>query len=75
VADYLRARDPVSGAAHFAVADQRARRLVGELDAQLPGYLVPRLVREIEAAPAKVSLAPRLPVPRAGSHGTPGRGC
>ena len=72
---YIHALDPVSGAAHFAVADRRARRLLGELAAQLPGYLVPRLVREIEGAPAKVSLTPRLPIPRAGSHGSSAGGC
>ena len=65
----------VSGAAHFAVPDRRARRLVGELAARLPGYLMPRLVREIHGAPAKVSLAPRLPVPRARSYGTGTRRC
>lgn len=72
---YIHALDPVSGAAHFAVGDRRARRLLGDLAAQLPGYLVPRLVREIEGAPAKVTLAPRLSVPRAGSHGTSSGGC
>lgn len=72
---YIHALDPVSGAAHFAVADRRARRLLGELAAQLPGYLVPRLVREIEGAPAKVSLTPRLSIPRAGSHGSSAGGC
>lgn len=36
----------------------------------LPGFEVPRLVRDIEGAPAKVSLAPRLSIPRAGSHGS-----
>ena len=39
------------------------------------GYLVPRLVREIEDAPAKVSLTPRLSVPRAASHGSSAGGC
>jgi EF-P beta-lysylation protein EpmB len=72
---YLHALDPVSGAAHFAVADRRARRLLGELAAQLPGYLVPRLVREIQGAPAKVHLAPLRSVPRAASHGGSARGC
>jgi len=53
---YLHALDPVRGAAHFAVPDERARSLVGELAARLPGYLVPRLVREVAGAPAKVVL-------------------
>lgn len=57
---YLHALDPVRGAAHFAVPDERARSLAGALTARLPGYLVPRLVREVSGAPAKVVLAPQL---------------
>ena len=53
---YLHALDRVRGAAHFAVADERARALAGQLAAELPGYLVPRLVREVSGAPAKVGL-------------------
>lgn len=51
---YLHLLDPVAGAAHFDVPEQRGRELVAELTARLPGYLVPRLVREVEGAPAKV---------------------
>jgi len=43
---YLHQLDPVQGAAHFAVGDQDARILIEEMRGQLPGYLVPRLVRE-----------------------------
>lgn len=50
---YLHQLDPVAGAAHFAVSDARARRILAEVSAQLPGYLVPRLVREVAGAPAK----------------------
>jgi len=53
---YLHALDRVRGAAHFAVSDERARVLAGQLAARLPGYLVPRLVREVPGAPAKVGL-------------------
>jgi L-lysine 2,3-aminomutase len=53
---YLHALDPVRGAAHFAVPDERAKALAGQLAARLPGYLVPRLVRELPGAPAKVGL-------------------
>ena len=35
---------------------------MAEVSAQLPGYLVPRLVREVEGASAKVVLAAE-PVP------------
>lgn len=54
---YLHQLDPVEGAAHFAVPDERARTLMGELRACLPGYLVPRLVREVAGADCKVPLA------------------
>jgi L-lysine 2,3-aminomutase len=57
---YLHALDHVRGAAHFDVPDEEARLIAGQLAAQLPGYLVPRLVRELYGAPAKVTLAPRF---------------
>jgi len=53
---YLHVLDPVRGAAHFDVPDDVARRLVAALRARLPGYLVPRLVREIPGADAKMPL-------------------
>jgi L-lysine 2,3-aminomutase len=58
---YLHVLDRVRGTAHFEVREARARRIAGELAAALPGYLVPRLVRERAGAPAKVPLTPRLP--------------
>jgi len=57
---YLHVLDPVRGAAHFDVPDTRARQLAGALAARLPGYLVPRLVREVCGVPAKVTLPPVL---------------
>jgi L-lysine 2,3-aminomutase len=57
---YLHVLDKVSGAAHFDLPEQRAQELAGALAARMPGYLVPRLVREVEGAPAKLSLAPRF---------------
>lgn len=53
---YLHQLDPVAGAAHFAVPDDRARALAAALRARLPGYLVPRLVREQAGEPAKTPL-------------------
>jgi EF-P beta-lysylation protein EpmB len=53
---YLHMLDPVEGAAHFEVPEETARRLQIELTNRLPGYLVPRLVREVEGTPAKVSV-------------------
>ncbi len=54
---YLHVLDKVQGAAHFDVDDATARVLHAELSARLPGYLVPRLVREVAGAPAKSPLA------------------
>jgi EF-P beta-lysylation protein EpmB len=44
---YLHQLDRVQGAAHFEVDDQRALDLVEGMRTRLPGYLVPRLVREL----------------------------
>ena len=40
------------------VAEPEARRLLREMAARLPGYLVPKLVREEPGARAKTTLAP-----------------
>jgi EF-P beta-lysylation protein EpmB len=53
---YLHQLDPVSGAAHFQVADETARLLHKALRDRLPGYLLPRLVCEKPGAPAKLPL-------------------
>lgn len=53
---YLHQLDRVAGAAHFEVEDARALDLVQALRERLPGYLVPRLVREIPGATSKVPL-------------------
>jgi EF-P beta-lysylation protein EpmB len=54
---YLHQLDRVHGTAHFAVDDAEALALAAALAARLPGYLVPRLVREVPGAPAKLPLA------------------
>lgn len=51
---YLHLLDRVRGAAHFEVDAERARLLHEALLRRLPGYLVPRLVREVAGAPYKV---------------------
>lgn len=43
---YLHQLDKVQGTAHFEVDDARATALMKELRRRLPGYAVPRLVRE-----------------------------
>jgi EF-P beta-lysylation protein EpmB len=53
---YLHQLDPVQGAAHFAVGSDQARALLAGLRTRLPGYLVPRLVREEAGAPGKTPL-------------------
>jgi L-lysine 2,3-aminomutase len=53
---YLHALDHVAGAGHFLVDDGRARALHTALAAQLPGYLVPRLVREEPGQAGKTPL-------------------
>ncbi len=53
---YLHQLDHIAGAAHFAVSDENACSLHQELLATLPGYLVPRLVREVPGVPHKTPL-------------------
>jgi EF-P beta-lysylation protein EpmB len=50
---YLHQLDRVHGTAHFEVDDEQALALLDRLRAKLPGYLVPRLVREVGGDPAK----------------------
>jgi EF-P beta-lysylation protein EpmB len=53
---YLHVLDRVRGSAHFDVPEDEARRLHAALTRTLPGYLVPRLVREVPGAASKVSI-------------------
>ena len=53
---YLHQLDPVAGAAHFAVPDEDARRMMATVITRLPGYLVPKLVREIPGEASKTML-------------------
>ncbi len=50
---YLHQLDKVEGAAHFSVTNQQARALMKELLEILPGFLVPKLVKEIPGAASK----------------------
>ena len=50
---YLHQLDRVAGTAHFEVTDDAALGLMAALRRHLPGYLVPRLVRETAGAPYK----------------------
>ncbi len=53
---YLHQLDRVQGAAHFAVPDGRAMALHRDLMVAMPGYLVPKLVRETAGEPNKSPL-------------------
>lgn len=50
---YIHMPDRVLGTAHFDVRQSRAEALIHAMRARLPGYLVPRLVREIAGETAK----------------------
>jgi len=54
---YLHLLDRVSGAAHFDVNHETGKALISALQAQLPGYLVPKLVRENPGHNAKTPVA------------------
>jgi EF-P beta-lysylation protein EpmB len=56
---YLHVLDKVQGAAHFDIDEARALALHAGLSARVPGYLVPRLVREIPGESAKTPVRPR----------------
>lgn len=55
---YLHATDAVAGTVHYQVSDEQARQLALALSHELPGYLVPTLVREISGKSAKTRLGP-----------------
>ncbi|MBX3425719.1 MAG: EF-P beta-lysylation protein EpmB [Pirellulales bacterium] len=54
---YLHQLDRVQGATRFEVPETSGRELVAELARRLPGYMVPRYVREVPGAPAKLPVA------------------
>jgi L-lysine 2,3-aminomutase len=56
---YLHMFDKVQGVAHFDVDEAKAKVLITEMMARLPGFLVPKLVREIagEANKTPINLA------------------
>ena len=53
---YLHLLDKVQGAAHFDSDMRRATQIMQQLNHTLPGYLVPRLVREIEGEKSKTAV-------------------
>ena len=53
---YLHLLDPVQGASHFHVDEENAIELIKDLRNRLPGYLVPRLVKETSGEKSKLPL-------------------
>lgn len=53
---YLHQLDRVQGAQHFALTDERVFALYRHMQAHLPGYLVPKLVREEAGKSSKTLL-------------------
>jgi len=54
---YLHQLDRVAGTAHFEVPEATGIRLIEQLRARLPGYAVPRYVRETPGAVRKTLFA------------------
>jgi len=53
---YLHLLDPVVGAHHFEVKLADAQNLMLALQGHLPGFLVPKLVREVDGRPSKTTI-------------------
>lgn len=53
---YLHQLDRVQGAAHFEVTEERGKQLIRELEARMPGFAVPKYVKEIAGAPGKTHI-------------------
>ncbi len=51
---YLHLLDKVAGSAHFDVPETTAQSILQTLQQQLPGYLVPKLVKEVAGEKSKV---------------------
>jgi EF-P beta-lysylation protein EpmB len=54
---YLHQLDRVAGAAHFEVTVETGLRIIDALRERLPGYAVPRYVREVAGNPSKTIIA------------------
>lgn len=54
---YLHQLDRVTGTAHFETAESRGRELIERMREMLPGYAVPRYVRESAGEPYKTPLS------------------
>lgn len=62
---YLHLLDRTMGTHHFEVDEKEALKIHSQLAANLPGYLVPKLVREIQGQPYKVMISSPSETPTA----------
>ncbi len=53
---YLHVLDHASGTGHFEVSETAARQLIEDMRSHLPGYLVPKLVKERAGAAYKIPI-------------------
>jgi EF-P beta-lysylation protein EpmB len=53
---YLHQLDKANGAAHFEVPIKKAKQILKELKQNLPGYLVPRFVKEVKGQKMKICI-------------------
>lgn len=53
---YLHQLDKIQGGAHFEVTEERGRELIKYLETRLPGYAVPKYVREVTGYPSKATI-------------------
>jgi len=53
---YLHCLDPVQGAMHFSVSTSNSIAMIDEMRAKLPGFLVPKLVREEQGKHSKTEI-------------------
>jgi len=53
---YLHQLDRVQGAAHFEVSEEEGKLLMNQLNALLPGYAIPKYVRETAHQPSKTPI-------------------
>ncbi|PID42820.1 MAG: EF-P beta-lysylation protein EpmB [Gammaproteobacteria bacterium] len=54
---YLHLPDKVTGTAHFDLDESAAKAVIHDMRARLPGFLVPRLAREIPGKPSKTIIS------------------
>ncbi|MGY6276638.1 EF-P beta-lysylation protein EpmB [Methylomonas sp. MgM2] len=53
---YLHCLDRAAGVTHFEVLEHQAKQLIQAVQKKMPGYLVPKLVREQRGAPYKIRI-------------------